>query len=335
MGITIKDIAKKANVSYSTVSRALAGHNQISNETKNRILKISEELGYSPNTLAQGLVTKQTFNLGLIVSDITNPFFPEVIQGIEESANDLGYRIYLCNTNWSVEKENIYLNRLFTSSVDGIIIFPASDDVSHIINSKIKIPIVFANHKLKDDACSYVAFNDYEAAKTAVEYLIKLGHKNIAYVGGLETNVSNMERIRGYQEVMKNHSIELHPNYIVNGEFKQSSGYQLTKDLLIKNAYPTAIVAGDDVMALGVIQAVEEFGLNVPNDISVIGFDDISYAALDKIQLTTINMPKYEMGKASIQLLMERIHEQSKCKTKFKILETELILRKTCNGIRR
>lgn len=333
MRVTIKDIAKTANVSYSTVSRALAGQPQIPDETKKRILKIANEMGYTPNVLAKGLVTKNTYTLGLIVPDITNPFFPESIQGIEECASEYGYRVYLCNSNWNVEKEKECLQKLYGSSVDGIIIFPVSDDVSHILDVQARLPIVFANYKPVNEAYSYVAFNDFRSATIAVEYLIKLGHKNIAYMGGLETNAANMERIDAYKATMEKCGLSIRPNYILHGEYKQSSGYELTKKLLINNELPTAIIAGDDIMALGVIRAIEEFGLNVPEDISVIGFDDISYASLDKIQLTTVRMPRYAMGQASVQMLMNKIQNPDNAETKSEILETELIVRKTCKGI--
>ena len=333
MRVTIKDIAKAANVSYSTVSRALAGQPQIPEETRNKILALANEMGYTPNILAKGLVTKSTHTLGIIVPDITNPFFPEAIQGIEEQANSYGYRVYLCNSNWNIEKEKECLHKLYGSSVDGIIIFPSSDDVSHIIDSRIKIPIVFANYKPEKENCSYVAFNDFEGASSAVEYLIKLGHRNIVFMGGLKTNRSNMERIGGYKAVMKKHGIPVRPDYILHGEYKQSSGYELTEKLLLSSELPTAIIAGDDIMALGVIQAIEEFGLHVPKDISVIGFDDISYASLDKIQLTTVCMPRQDMGQASVELLMEQIQNPQNHEARNKILETELIVRKTCKGI--
>jgi LacI family transcriptional regulator len=333
MRVTIKDIAKVANVSYSTVSRALTGQPQIPEETRKKILKVANSMGYTPNALAKGLVTKSTYTLGLIVPDIVNPFFPEVIQGIEECATNYGYRVYLCTSNWKIEKEKECLHKLYGSSVDGILIFPASDDVSHITDSKINIPIVFVNHKPACPDCSYVAVDDFKSAILAVEYLLKLGHRKIAYVGGLETNGSNIERINGFKTVMGNYGIPIRPEYIVYGEYKQSSGYQLTKELLIDRELPTAIIAGDDLLALGIIQAIEEFGLKVPKDISVIGFDDISYASLDKIQLTTICIPRYVMGETSVELLIKKIQHPEDAEVRSKILETNLVVRKTCRGV--
>lgn len=333
MSITIKDIAKEAKVSYATVSRALADHPGINHETKKRILKLAGDLGYTPNALAKGLVTKSTRTLGLIVSDITNPFFPEVAQGIEDCASRNGYQVFLCNSNWNLQREKEYLHKLYGSRVDGIVISPVSDDISHIEDIGLKVPIVFAAQKPKKDHCSYVVVDDFKSAVLAVEYLIKLGHRKIAYIGGLLSTSSGSGRFSGYKSAMEKHGVPLDTNYIMHGEYKQSSGYQMTRELLVNQKLPTAILAGNDFMALGIIQAVEEYGLNVPKDISVIGFDDISFASLDKIRLTTIHLPKYTIGELCVELLLDKMQNPGSEEVNHRILEPRLIIRKTCRGI--
>jgi LacI family transcriptional regulator len=333
MSVTIKDIAREANISYSTVSRALAGHPQINAEVRNKIVKIAKDMGYTPNALAKGLVTKSTNTIGLILPDITNPFFPEVAQGVEDCANRHGYQVFLCNSNWSVKREKEYLYKLYSSRVDGIVISPASDELTHIVDSQFQVPTVLAAQKPQGIAYNYVTVDDFKSACIAVEYLIKLGHRKIAYIGGLLNTNSGIERFQGYKNTLEKNNIPIIPNYIMHGEYTQASGYQLAKNMLLNHELPTAIVAGNDITALGIIQAIEEYGLNVPKDISVIGFDDISFASLDKIQLTTVYLPKYTIGEKSVELLIKKIQNPSDKFGEARILEQKLMVRKTCRGI--
>jgi len=333
MSVTIKDIAREANISYSTVSRALSGHPQVNEETRNNILKIANEMGYTPNALAKGLVSKNTYTIGLIISDITNPFFAEVAQGVEDCANRYGYQVFLCNSNWNVQREKECLYRLHSSRVDGIVISPASSDSSHIVDSQFNVPIVFAAQKPQSNGCNYVTVDDFKSSTIAVEYLVKLGHRKIAYIGGLLNTNSGVARFNGYKSTLEKHNIPVILNNIMHGDYTQASGYKLAKELLLNHELPTAIVAVNDITALGVIQAVEEYGLNVPRDISVIGFDDISFASLDKILLTTIYLPKYGIGEESVELLIQKIQNPKDNEGKHKILEPKLIVRKTCRGI--
>jgi len=333
MSVTIKDIAREANISFSTVSRALTGHPQVNEETRNKIIKLASEMGYTPNALAKGLVSKNTYTIGLIISDITNPFFAEVAQGVEDCANRYGYQVFLCNSNWNVQREKECLSKLYSSRVDGIVISPASNDSSHIVDSKYQVPIVFAAQKPEIHGCNYVTVDDFKSSTLAVEYLVKLGHKKIAYIGELLNTNSGMARFHGYKSTLEKHNIPIVLNNIMHGEYTQASGYSLAKELLLNHELPTAIVAGNDITALGIIQAIEEYGLNVPKDISVIGFDDISFASLDKIQLTTIYLPKYGIGEESMELLIQKIQNPKDKEGKHRILEPKLIVRKTCRGL--
>ncbi len=333
MSVTIKDIAKRANVSYATVSRALSDHPEISGETKKKILALASDMGYTPNAIAKGLVTKNTRTLALLIPEISNPFFPELAQGIEDYANTNGYQVFLCNSNWNIQKEKEYLNKLYSSRVDGIVITPVSDDISHIIGSNLKIPMVFAAFRPQNPDISYVAIDDYKASYMAIEYFIKLGHKKIAFAGGLLSNSSQFLRLTAYKDILSKHHLPIDPRYIVHGQFTISSGYNLAKELLMVEELPTAILCGNDIVALGVIQAIEEFGLNVPKDVSVIGFDDIPYASLNKIQLTTVYQPKYEIGGLCIDLLMNKIRNKEAGNDLFHVIEPKLIIRKTCKGI--
>lgn len=333
MNITIKDIAKKANVSYATVSRALSGSSEINEETKKRILHLADEMGYSPNIIARGLVTKSTHTIGLIVPDITNPFFAEVSQGAGDYAHQSSYNVFLCNSNWNIQREKESLDKLFNSRVDGIIITPVSDDISHIIDLNEKIPIVFAANKPHNAGLSYVVTDNHKAAGLAMDYLIKLGHKRIAFVGGSKSDYGTSSRFQGYLDSLQKYHIAVTPDIIMHGQLTSNSGYILVKEMLEKSELPTSILACNDIVALGVIQAIEEYGLNVPKDVSVIGFDDISFASLNKIQLTTVFQNKYEIGKLSVKMLIDRIMNNDLKENKYHILEPKLIIRKTCKGV--
>lgn len=334
MSVTIKDIAREAKVSYATVSRALSDHPEISVKTKERIRELAKKMGYTPNAIAKGLVTKNTHTLGLIIPDITNPFFPEVAQGIEDCANRNGYQVFLCNSNWNVQKENDYLQKLYSNRVDGIIIAPVSDYISHLMNNiSKKIHLVFAAYKPQDHNCNYVVTDDFKSAQIAVEYLIKLGHRKIAFIGGQQYNSTNIGRVSGYEDTLRKYNIPVDSCYVKHGQFKQSSGYQLTRELLMSHELPTAILAGNDIIALGVIQAIEDFGLKVPKDISVVGFDDITYASLNKIQLTTVFQPKYDIGTLCVELLVDKIQNPDNKEAICKIVEPKLVIRKTCAGV--
>lgn len=332
MSVTIKDIAKVAKVSYATVSRALSGHPEVSEKTKQRIRKLAKEMGYTPNAIAKGLVTRNTHTLGLIVPDITNPFFPEVAQGIEDYANRHGYQVFLCNSSWQLEREKEYLKTLYGKRVDGIVVAPSSNYVEHLVAKSYKdVPIVFAAYRPTVEGCNYVVTDDYKSAELAVGYLLKLGHRKIAFIGGPESDSTNKGRLEGYTDMLLKNGIPFHRSYIKHGQFKQKSGYELTKEVLLESELPTAILAGNDIIALGVIQAIEEFGLKVPDNISVIGFDDISFASLDKVQLTTVFQPKYQIGELCVDILLQIIKGSNQPIQK--ILEPTLVIRKTCKAI--
>lgn len=329
----MKDIARAANVSCATVSRALSGKPGTCKETREYIKALAKEMNYTPNSIARGLVTKCTKTLGFVVADITNPFFSELAQGFEEQASKNGYGVFLCNTGWDLEKEKKYLKNLLSNRVDGIAIAPVSDEISHIMEIDKDIPTVFAAYRPHVKESSFVATDDSKSATMAVEYLIKIGHRRIAYIGGQANKNTNIDRFNGYRTTMEKHQIRIDNNYIANGEFSMSSGYNLAKKLLIHQEPPTAIVAGDDLIALGVIQAIEEFGLSVPQNISVLGFDDISYASLYKIRLTTVRQPIRMIGEVCMDIILKKLKDPEENYHVRKIMNSELIIRKTCRGI--
>jgi LacI family transcriptional regulator len=328
--VTIKDIAKKAGVSYATVSRALNNHPEINIETRKKVLRIANEFGYQPNAIARGLVKKETKTLGLLIPDITNPFFPEVARGIEDAANEKGYTIFLCNTNWSLEREVNYLNVLRQKQVDGILIAPASEKIDHlkkILSQWSKNTVSITRVNISN--VTSVLIDNVQGARMAVEHLLNRGYRKIAFIGGLIDISANQERLQGYQEALADNEVKQNPDYIASGDFKRESGHQIMQRLLMLKARPDAVFAANDLLALGAIQAIREAGLTIPDDVAVCGFDDIEFASLPEIQLTTVSQPKYEMGKLALETLIDQIKAEERTVARKIMLEPNLIVRKT------
>lgn len=329
---TIKDVAREAGVSYATVSRALNDHPEINEETKKRIVKIAMKMGYRPNAIAQGLVKKETKTVGLIIPDITNPFFPEVARGIEDAAVEAGYTIFLCNTNWNAKREERYLNVLLQKQVDGLIIAPSSEEISHLripLNSGIKT--IFISRVINHANSTCIIIDNILGAKQAVEYLIGRGHRRIAFIGGQEDISTNRERLQGYTQALSANGLEFDESLVKTGSFKRDSGYFIMNQLLNtqESNRPTAVFAANDLLALGALQAVRENGLGIPSDIAVVGFDDIEFASLPEIQLTTVAQPKYDMGKLAFTTLTELMGGGGYSSGRKILLDPVLVVRKT------
>lgn len=331
MNVTIKDIARKANVSYATVSRALNNKEGVNEETRQRIIRIAQEMGYKPNAIARGLVKRHTNTIGLVIPDITNPFFPEVARGVEDAANEQGYSILLCNTNWEQEREETYINLLMEKRVDGIIIAPISKDTNYIEDLLgDHFPLVYVSRVPEGTQNSFVVIDNTRGGFLATKHLIEQGYKKIGYIGGTKGSASSQDRFKGYQLAFEKYGIEYEPRFIVSGDFKRETGYNIMKKLLEGPEYPDAVFAENDLLALGAMQAIREKGLKIPQDIAVVGFDDIPFASFPEVQLTTICQPKYEMGRIAAQILMDKLTQKKGKNTDRKvILEPELIVRKS------
>lgn len=336
MGVTIKTIAEKLGVSYATVSRALNNHPDVNNETKKTVIEKANELGYQPNAIARGLVNKETKTIGLMIPDITNPFFPQVARGVEEAAATADYNIFLCNTNWNSEREKHYVNALRQKQVDGLIMTPSSEKIPYLdklLNSNLETVFISSFIKLND--YTSIIVDNAAGTEKAVEYLINKGHLNIGFIGAGEGRYANQERLKGYKKALKKNNLKVEEKNIINikNSYDRKSGYNLMNHILDsfdKNKLPSAVVCYNDLMALGVIQALKEENYQIPDDMAVIGFDDIPFSSLPEVQLTTVAQPKYEMGKIALETLIEKIKTDSKKQFKEKIvMSPELIIRET------
>ncbi len=328
MSVTIIDIAKKAGVSYTTVSRALNGKKGVSEKQRNKILAIADQMGYHPNEIARGLVNKSTMSIGLIIPDITNPFFPAIARGIETSARKYNYNVFLYNTNWDPAIERECLMTLKRNRVDGIIINPSSKANLQQIE-ELGIPTVFLSTKVKRKVTSFVGVDNVYGAFIATEHLIKKGFKRVAFVGGTTDSYSNNMRYKGYKKALRQYGIKLDKKLVKIGKFKSESGKKLTGELLKLADPPDAIFAANDIIALGVLEQLQNTDTQLKNGFGVVGFDNIYIASLPQINLTTVEIPTYFMGEKAFEMLYEKIANDHIVSSSEYIIKPELIVRNT------
>lgn len=324
-----------AGVSYATVSRAMNDSDQVNEKTRKRVLEICDSVGYSPNALARGLVTNTSNAIGLIIPNITNPFYPEVALGVEGEARSRGYNVFLCNSNFEPERMENYFKALVERRVEGLIVASVPDAARGFFDIyRRKMPVVYIGSRPADEECNCVATDSVRGGYLAAEHLIKLGHKRIVFIGGTRTSNSQIDKIQGFHLAMEEYGllaeVRLNSNYQFN---KRESGYDITKLLLKEANRPTAIMGSNDMMALGALEACEECGLNVPDDMSIIGFDDIPYASLPKINLTTIAQAKYQLGKLAVEMIFKLRENGLKNNCMKEILQPELIVRSSCKQL--
>lgn len=299
----IREVARRAGVSLGTVSRVINRNPTVAPALRERVEVVIKELGYRPNTLARGLRSQRTHTLGLIIPDVTNPFFSELVREIEQAAGRNGYSIILGNSGESRSSEQLYLDMLADRQVDGLIIIPGVGTRS--ISPPRNIPIVIVDRPLPH--FPVLASDHRKGAKQAVEYLIKLGHRRIACIAGPPRLIVAAERYRGYRQVMERHFQA--PNLVKRGliefaNFDYESGYQAALQLLKTNRKPTAIFASSDQHAIGALRAARDAGLEVPHDLSIIGFDDIPLAALVTPRLTTVAQPIAAISERAVAVVL-------------------------------
>jgi LacI family transcriptional regulator len=333
--ITIKDIARIANVSHTTVSRALNDKSRICRETKEKILSIARELNYRPNFVARSLVMKRTKTLGLVITTITNPFYPELAQEIETTANSLGYSIILCCTHSDLSTEKQYIEMLRSKGVDGMIFTSA-----HMSDPNIEelaeegFPIVLVNRRTYEPAIrervDYVGINNTLGGYVAVEHLIRLGHHRIGVIGGQPDSSVGFERLEGGKKALETYGLERADAYFLDGDFLKGSGYEAGKRFMEMADPPSAVFAANDYMALGAYEAIIDQGFKIPEEVALVGFNDIEFSSIKGIDLTTIGQKKYEMGAVAVRMLVDRVEGRRTEEVQETILEPELIIRKTC-----
>jgi len=327
--ITLKMVAERAEVSVNTASRAINNKPDINEETKKKVLKIAQELGYVQNATAVALRTRKTGTIGVVIADNRNPFYAEVLNGMEIAAREKNYHIILANTQRDYRKEEEAINLLRAKRVDGLLIAPVQDrddDIKKLIEANI--PFVIVGRDFENIEVDAVYNDEVKGGFLATEYLIKKGHKRIALIDGYLYKSPAKGRLEGYKKALNKYKISLDESLISVGDINIENGYERTKQMLGKNLDFTAIFAYNDMMAFGSMQAIKEKGLRIPEDIGLVGYDDIPFSSLMNPALTTIKLKKQELGVESVKLLFSRINGGRK-KTKKGMLDVELIVRKT------
>ncbi|MCR2043703.1 LacI family transcriptional regulator [Anaerosalibacter massiliensis] len=331
MSITIKDIAAIAGVSTATVSKVLNGKDKdISQATREKVLKITKEYNYVPNNVARSLVTKRTKTIGLIIPDITNPFFPEIARGAEDKAQEKGYSIIFCNTDDDIEKENKNINMLVEKMVDGIVLAASAKEELNIERSRYNsIPLVLVDRDSNLEGINGKVFvNNISGAYQAVSYLLENNYKNILFLSGPLSTIPSKDRLKGYKKALKEKRIDYNDELVIEGEYKYSWGYEIGKKVLDSKIKFDSVFCGNDLIAFGVMKSFKDRGLNIPKDIGIVGYDDIYMSRLVEPTLTTVKQPNYQMGYRAVEILINIIEGKEKI-DKDIVLETKLIIRKS------
>lgn len=328
--VTLKDVAKVAGVSYATVSRALSGSTEIGEETRRRILKLCKEMGYTPNSVARSMVKRRTDILGLIVTSMNNPFMSELTAHLEIYARKRGYNLMICNSSYDHDLEKEVFSLLVSRQVDGIIIIPVGHESYDSLSALTKqVPTVFISENMQNYPENYVSVDNYRGMQIATEYLYSLGHRRILYFGARQDSKTHQLRLDGYLSTCDKLGIE--PR-VLRSNYSRSSrevGYAMAGEYFSHKNAETAILCAADMLAIGVMHAAYEAGIRIPKDISLMGFDNISFSALPQIDLTTINQPTQQMAISAVDMLLDRIKSPESEHSKL-ILPPSLIVRKSC-----
>lgn len=336
MPISSKDIAARAGVSQATVSRVINNKPNVREETRQRVLKVIEELGYYPNAEARSLVTKRNSKIGLVVSDILNPFYPELVESIEAFAREEGFNVLLCNTQRDTSKDRVYTRLLIEQRVAGVIfssITPASNAPAQL--SRAGIPYVLVNRHLKDTPATCIVTDNFGGAYKMTKHLIELGHSRIAFVRGLRNTTTSQDREVGFRQCLANHGLEIDESLLEQGNYTRREAYEATVRLLQLASPPTAIFCANDYMAFGALDAASDQGLRVPDDVSIVGFDNIALSSLKAINLTTVEQPITEMARKAMEMLLSLVKGEDPPEPDHLVYESRLIVRRTSGPVSR
>lgn len=330
MAITIKDIAKAANVSKAAVSYVINDKPGVSEETRQKILRIMKEMNFRPNATARGLAGQKTEMLGLVIPDITDMFYANIVRGVENKANEFGYTLNLCTTHAEPSRERDVVDMFTSGRVDGLILMTYYLNREYLEKLKGQgMPFVVIDGSPQDESIYSVFVNNEEAGYRAAEYLIRLGHREIAFIYGVIGSGDSEQRFLGYRRALRENGLACRGELMKRGEYQRAGGYKAARELMAMPHRPTAVFAANDQMALGVLNAAVDLGLKVPRDLSIIGVDDIEAVSLVVPPLTTVRQPTYEMGGTATEILVRLINGERPSQRKIS-LQTSLVVRDSC-----
>ena len=302
-------MARRARVSVATVSYVInSGPRPVAKATRERVLRVIRQLDYGPSEIARSLRLQRTRTIGLILPDTANPFYAALAKGVEDTGFSLGYSVLLCHSDYDATRERAYAEVMITKQVDGVIYIQATPDVTTVRRLMQRgIPAVAVDREIPDVEIDCVVADNFEGSRAATEHLLQLGHRRIGCIVRASALSNATERIRGYQAAMRQAGLEANPDLLVSTGHGYEDGRKAMGQLLDVEPRPTAVVAYPDILAIGAIRAVLDAGLRVPADVSVVGFDDIPPSAFMHPALTTVAIPKWEMGQRATEVLMTRI----------------------------
>jgi DNA-binding LacI/PurR family transcriptional regulator len=324
--VTMRQIAERAQVSIGTVSHVINETATVRPKLRERVIEAIRSMGYQPSALAQGLRKNRTNMLGMVIPDITNPFFPGVVRGVEDVAYKRSFRVILCNADNDPSKEASYVRELRSYHIAGLLIIPAvgPDIAGHLrAYASASVPVVCIDRVPDGWKGDAVLVANAEGAYLATRHLIQMGHKRLAVIAGPLKLTNAAERLKGFTRALNEAHIEIEPEFVQEARFDAASGYQAALRLLRMLPRPTAIFACNDLMAFGVLEAARELGLRCPEDLSIAGFDSLEFAKLTDPSLTSVYQPGYQLGATAARLLLQRIDGMRLAPQKI-LLPTEL-----------
>jgi len=332
MNVTIADLARMTGLAKSTISGVLNNKAGFSEKTRAKVLSAAEKHGYVPNEIARGLTSKYTKTIGLVIKDITNPFYNRITKGVQEVASEHGYTVFLCSSGDNHMIEVSQINAMVGRRVDGLIIAPLLEGVTfdHIYDLKRKeLPFALLGN-IPGLECDYVEFDDYNGSVQVTNHLIENGHTRIGFVTGLRTSRASKLRYQGFKDALFAKGLSLEKQHVFGEAKSLADGEAVGQKLIDMKDRPTALICFDDVIAMGVLKAFEKAGLKVPDDLSLIGFDDIE---LMIFPLTSVSIPTHEAGKLLAKSLFERIFEERVSDYKQIMLEEKLVVRSSVKKV--
>jgi DNA-binding LacI/PurR family transcriptional regulator len=331
--VTIGEVAQRAEVSKTTVSKHLNGVPYVSEQAAARIDAAIAELDFQPNRLARGLVTNRTGSLAVVIPSITNPFYPDLVAAIDAEASKRGYDLILVSTGGDAGREAALVDALHRKRVDGILFASARVDDSELNRLVVRgEKIVMVSRHVEGVAADYVVPDNHAGAVMAAEHLIRLGHHAIGYLGGPTTVVAFRDRLRGYLDTMEQHGLPVDPRWLVITESGTDAGFRGALQLFYGGERPTALFVGSDAMALGVLEGAQCSGWVIPDDVALVSFDNISFARVAAVPLTTVDGRTAELGRIAVQLLVDRIEGQIPDGIQQITLPPALIVRRSCGS---
>lgn len=309
---TIKDVAKHAGVSTSTVSHVLNKTRYVSEDVSQRVMAAVEELRYAPSALARSLKVNNTKTFGMLVTTSTNPFFGEVLKGVERRCYEQGYNLILCNTEGDIDRMHANLDTLLQKRVDGLLLMCSEVESQgfDLFARHKPVPTVVMDWGPMHFPCDKIQDNSHRGGYMATQYLIAKGHKEIGCITGVLDKLTAQQRYSGFTQAMEEAGLSINPDWVCAGDFECEGGEKAFEELYARGPLPTALFVCNDMMALSVINAASKKGISVPDDLSIIGYDDIKLAKYMTPSLTTIHQPKYRLGQQAVDTLLDKINSK-------------------------